>query len=183
MRSSVSTRPLALVTCLVVSVFIAGCGKGDHVHLPDGSHPEDGGGNETPKPHVHGPDCKHDEKADGHTHGSGKVIDLGAATVDGFAMKATRDDGAIVAGKDAPIDVVVTPPSGSKGPVAVRFWIGTRDAKGSVKARAAIEDPKEPTRWHTHAEIPNPLSTDAKLWVEVEAVGGAKSVESFDLKR
>lgn len=180
-----SNRSCLSVTfaCLFALFTFVGCGKHDHVHLPDGSHPEDGGGNETPKPHVHGPDCKHDEKADGHTHGSGKVIDLGTATAGGFALKATRDEGAVVAGKDAPIDVVVTPAEGAKAPVAVRFWIGTRDAKGSVKARAGIEDPKEPMRWHTHAEIPNPLPSDAKLWVEVEAVGGVKSVESFDLKR
>lgn len=183
MIRSVTLRRWVFVVGVAVLGVVAGCGKSDHVHLPDGSHPEDSGGNETPKPHVHTADCKHDEKADGHTHGTGKVIELGQATVANFAVKATRDEGPITAGKDAPIDVTVTPAEGAKGPVAVRFWIGTRDAKGSVKARAAIEDPKEPTRWHTHAEIPNPIPGDARLWVEVEAIGGVKTVESFDLKR
>ena len=65
---------------------------------------------------------------------------------------------------------------------AVRFWIGTEDAKGSVKAKADIENPAEPNRWHTHAEIPNPLPAGCKLWVEIETDTGEKVVGSFDLK-
>ena len=44
--------------------------------------------------------------------------------------------------------------------IAVRFWIGTKDAMGSVKAKADIENPAEPNRWHTHADVPNPIPSD-----------------------
>lgn len=48
-----------------------------------------------------------------------------------------------------------------------------------MKAKAELE---HTTNWHTHAEVPNPLPAGAKLWVEIEAEGGAKYVVSFDLK-
>jgi hypothetical protein len=115
-------------------------------------------------------------------HG-GEVIQLGTATIGKFDVKATRDEGQIVAGKDAPIDVTVTPTAGSAAkPTAVRFWIGTEDAKDSVKAKADIENPAEPNRWHTHAEIPNPIPTGSKLWVEIETETGEKALGSFELK-
>jgi hypothetical protein len=115
-------------------------------------------------------------------HG-GPVIDLGTATIGGFSAKVTRDQGDIVAGKDAPIDVTVTPAGGTTAKVvAVRFWIGTEDGAGSAKAKAEIENPAEPNRWHTHAEVPDPLPAGSKLWVEVEDDTGAKNVVSFDLK-
>ena len=122
----------------------------------------------------------HDEHA-GHDHAAadakddhGPVTQLGEQTVGGYIIKASRD-GALTAGGEAPIDVWV---SGGAKVSAVRFWIGTEDAKGSVKAKAAIEH----ENWHTHAEVPKPLATDAKLWVEIEAEGGAKVTASFDLK-
>jgi hypothetical protein len=85
----------------------------------------------------------------------------------------------VKAGGEAPIDVWVT---GGPKVAAVRFWIGTEDAKGSLKAKAVIENADQPNHWHTHAEIPDPLPAGSKLWVEIEAEGGAKSVISFDLK-
>lgn len=115
-------------------------------------------------------------------HG-GAVIELGASTIGPFEVRATRDEGQIVAGKDAPIDVTVTPVAGfTAKATAVRFWIGAEDAKGSVKAKAAVENPAEPNRWHTHAEIPNPMPAGSRLWVEIEDDTGAKSVGSFELK-
>jgi hypothetical protein len=115
-------------------------------------------------------------------HG-GPVIQLGEATIGSFNVKATRDEGAIVAGKDAPIDVTVTPAAGSNAKaVAVRFWIGAEDARGSVKAKADIENPAEPNRWHTHAEIPNPIPAGSRLWVEIEDDQGRTSLGGFDLR-
>lgn len=123
-------------------------------------------------------------KTDKHDHDHGGVsVALGEQEVGGFTAKATRDDGKIIAGKEAPIDVTVTPKAGTTAKVtAVRFWIGTQDAKGSVKAKAEIEDPKEPNSWHTHTEVPNPLPAGSKLWVEIEDDKGTKSVAGFDLK-
>jgi hypothetical protein len=130
--------------------------------------------------HDHGPSGEHAAPKPGH---GGAVIALGEQTIGSFTAKATRDEGQIVAGKDAPIDVTVTPTAGATTKVvAVRFWIGTQDAKGSVKAKAEVEDPKAPNRWHVHAEIPNPMPAGSKLWVEIEDDKGGTSVGSFDLK-
>lgn len=142
----------------------------------------------TPAAHPHAGDHAHDAagghaptttSAEGH---DGPVVALGTAAAGSFAVTATRAQGAVEAGKDSPIYVVVVPAAPAKTS-AVRFWIGTADAKGSVKAKAEVENAAEPNLWHTHAEVPDPLPADAKLWVEVEAEGGAKSTASFDLKR
>jgi hypothetical protein len=130
--------------------------------------------------HDHGPSGEHAAPKAGH---GGAVIALGEQTIGSFTAKATRDEGQIVAGKDAPIDVTITPVAGATTKaVAVRFWIGTQDAKGSVKAKAEIEDPKDPNRWHVHAEIPNPMPTGSKLWVEIEDDKGGTAIGSYDLK-
>jgi len=136
--------------------------KDDHAHAPDGSHAAE----KKPEP--------------GH---GGAVIQLGESTIGSFNVKATRDEGQIVPGKDAPIDVTVTPAAGSAVKVTgVRFWIGTEDAKGSAKAKAEIEDPRNPDRWHTHAEIPGVIPAGSKIWVEIEDDTGGKTAGSFDLK-
>jgi hypothetical protein len=113
----------------------------------------------------------------GHSHGS--TTQLGEQTVGGFIVRASRD-GDIKAGSDAAIDVWVTgsKEGGTANVSAVRFWIGTQDGKGSVKAKAAIEK----DNWHTHAEIPNPMPAESKLWVEIESDKGEKTVVGFDLK-
>ena len=115
-------------------------------------------------------------------HG-GKVIPLGESVIGSFDVMVTRDVGEIVAGKDAPIDVTVTPVAGSTiTAVAVRFWIGTENAIGSVKAKSEIENPAEPNRWHTHADVPNPFPVGSMLWVEIENENGERVIGSFDLK-
>jgi hypothetical protein len=130
--------------------------------------------------HDHGPGGEHASSKAGH---GGPVIALGQLTIGPFDAIATRDDGQIVAGKDAPIDVTVTPAAGATSKAAaVRFWIGTEDAKGSVKARAEVENPQEPNRWHVHAEIPSPMPASSKLWVEIEDDKGGTHVGSFELK-
>ncbi|MGE3108160.1 MAG: hypothetical protein AB7G11_09985 [Phycisphaerales bacterium] len=127
--------------------------------------------------HDHAPGDGHDH----HDHAA--VIDLGATTIGPFEVRASRDQGDLVAGKEAAINVTVSPAPGATATVAaVRSWIGAEDANGSVKTKADIEDPKNPNRWHTHAEIPSPLPAGSKLWVEIEDDKGAKSVGSFDLK-
>jgi hypothetical protein len=133
--------------------------------------------------HDHGPDGEHTDAATGHGHHGGTVIELGSATIGAFDVKATRDEGQVVAGKDSPIDVTVTPSAGSTvKAAAVRFWIGTEDAKGSVKAKGDIENPAEPNRWHTHVEIPSPIPAGSKLWVEIETDQGDRFRGRFDLR-
>ncbi len=150
---------------LVLTIAFTGCDKKD-VH----DHPHPPGAPEGPKGGV---------EAVGHN-----LVPLGEGAAGPYKVVATRDEGPVRAGGDAPIDVRVTPAGADARPVAaVRFWIGAADARGSVKAKAVIEDRREPARWHAHAEVPDPLAADTKLYVEVEAEGGATHVASFDLKR
>jgi hypothetical protein len=169
-RSHFPMLPAAFVAIASLSLFTA-CEKkqpatapkvDDHAHAPGDGH------------------ASHDAPAPGH---GGAVIQLGETAIGSFTAKVSRDEGQIVAGKDAPIDVTVTPGAGSTTKaVAVRFWIGTKDAKGSVKAKAEVENPKDPNRWHTHAEVPNPIPEGSMLWVEIEDEQGATSVGNFGLK-
>ncbi|HEX2837901.1 MAG TPA: hypothetical protein VHN77_07225 [Phycisphaerales bacterium] len=160
---------LCFIPLAAVSV-LTGCEEKKPTSTP--AHVDDHG-------HDHGPGGEHAAPQPGH---GGAVIALGEQTIGPFTAVATRDEGQIAAGKDAPIDATVTSATGAKV-AAVRFWIGTEDAKGSVKARAEVEDPKSPNRWHTHAEIPSPLPEGSRLWVEIEDDKGAVSVGSFDLKQ
>jgi hypothetical protein len=129
------------------------------------------------KPEAAKPEAAPAAPAGGH-HGA--VIELGNATIGAFGVRASRDQGEIKPGGDAPIDVWLS--GSSDKVVAVRFWIGTQDSKGSVKAKADIEDPKEPNHWHTHTEVPNPMPEGSKLWVEIETETGQKAAASFELK-
>lgn len=117
----------------------------------------------------HHPGDGHDH--DGHDHGP--TTDLGEQSIDGFVIRVTRDGG-VRPGGDVPIDAWIT---GDAEIAAVRFWIGTQDARGSVKARAEIEK----DNWHTHAEAPSPLPDDCRIWVEVETTGGRKIIAGFNL--
>jgi len=132
------------------------------------------------EPGHEGLDRAADDKstAPGGTSGhGGEVIALGTSKLGAFEVRASRDKVEFKPGGDAPIDVWIDGGVG-KGVTAVRFWVGTQDAKGSIKAKAEIEDGK----WHTHVEIPSPMPAGSKLWVEVEGPSGEKTVGSFDLK-
>jgi len=160
---------VALLTC--VACLIAGC---------DQKSKSTGGGgttNKTPSAaDKHDDHAGHDHEAGRNDKHSGAVVELGETTVDGMKIKASRDKGDIKAGGDSPIDIWVD--GGLGGAMAVRFWIGTEDAKGSVKAKAEVEA----GHWHTHAEVPSQLPPGSRLWVEVEGKNGKKSLASFDLK-
>ncbi len=160
---------------IVAIASITGCGS-ENESAPTktaAQHADDDG-------HDHG---DHDEPKKSTAGHGGAVIRLGSSTFGSFDVMATRDEGLIVAGKDAPIDVTVMPGAGSTAKaVAVRFWIGTEDAMGSMKAKSEIENSAEPNRWHTHAEIPNPIPAGSKLWVEIETDKGEKFTGSFELK-
>lgn len=163
--NTLSVIPLVLAAASLA--VLPGCEKEEPV-TPTSTDAADGNGHD------------HDDDHAGH---GGEVVDLGDTTVGAFEVKATRDEGEITAGGEAPIDVTVTTAADATAKIsAVRFWIGTEDAAGSVKARAEVENPDEPNRWHTHVEVPNPLPADSKLWVEIENEAGDTSVASFDLE-
>lgn len=111
---------------------------------------------------------------DGHAHGP--TVQLGTMTIGAYSVKASFD-GVVKPGSDLPIDVWVTAPEGASPVKAVRFWVGSEDAAGSVKARAELEK----DNWHTHADIPAAFSPDAKIWVEIENEAGEKSTGGFSM--
>ncbi len=160
---------LSVVTVAAVALLIGGCDKKTEPAQPVAG----AGGSAKSNAHDHKDGHGHDH---GDDHDHGPTTQLGELSADGFLVKASRDGG-IKAGGDAPIDVWVT--GGTVKVAAVRFWIGTQDAKGSLKAKAEIEK----DNWHTHAEIPNPLPESSKLWVEIEADNGQKTLVGFDLKQ
>ena len=162
---------ISTLTCIFT---LLGCNSEDQ--SPEASKPE------TTSEVPSGPVDNTGGNAPTAGHG-GKIIHLGNTTIGSFQVMATRDVGLIVAGKDAPIDVTLTPVPGSTiSASAVRFWIGTKDAVGSMKAKSEIENPAEPNRWHTHADVPNPIPAGSMLWVEIESDTGEKVTCSFDLK-
>lgn len=125
----------------------------------------------------------HDHSAEAEKHHGSEVVELGTTKIGELTVLASRDKGELNPGGDAPIDLWLTTADGKPATVvAVRFWIGVEDAKGSVRAKAEIEDPKQPNHWHAHVEIPTPLPEGSKLWVELDS-GTVKAVGSIDLKR
>lgn len=178
-------RTLSLVS-LILSVAVLGCEKAeDKQATKEASKPA---ASNPPTPAKAAPPKKEEPGHEGHGHAaeekpaaagghSGEVIPLGTSKLGAFEVRASRDKGDIKPGGDAPVDVWIDGGVG-KGVMAVRFWIGTEDAKGSIKAKADIEDGK----WHTHTEVPSPIPAGSKLWVEIEESGGKKTVGSFDLK-
>lgn len=136
--------------------------------------------------HAHGEHHDHDH-ADGHAHSQegghggmahshGPTVELGEQSSGALKVKASRD-GDVTPGGELPVDIWVT--GGSARVSSVRFWVGIESAKGSVKAKAALET----DNWHNHAEVPSPLPEGSKLWVSIELGDGTKSLVSFDLKR
>lgn len=166
------TNPLALLLASASLAFLAatsGCGGGDEPNSASksGSHDHD---------HDHDHDHEHDQGSaeDDPDHHHGETVELGEQTVGASTVKASRD-GEVAPGGDVPIDVWIDGGLGAAS--AVRFWIGTQDAAGSVKAKAGEED----GHWHTHAEAPSPLPDGSMLWVEITAKDGTTSLVYFAL--
>jgi hypothetical protein len=134
-------------------------------------------------PHTHAPGDGHDHaddkaapKSDGHDHadghGHGVEVKLGEQVVDGLTIAAVRE-GEAKPGAEGSFDCTIK--SDAAKVVAVRMWVGTQDAKGSVKAKAD----KEGEGWHAHVELPAALTAESKLWIEVETDKGTRSVAGF----
>lgn len=177
-------KNLSLIATLSLTVAVFGCEKAEEkppskdVARPATANPPVAAKPAAPKKEEQGNAINDKSVAPGGTSGhGGEVIALGTTNLGAFEVRASRDKGDIKPGGDAPIDVWIDGGVG-KGVTAVRFWIGTQDAKGSIKAKADIEDGK----WHTHVEIPSPMPGGSKLWIEIEETGGKKMAGSIDLK-
>jgi hypothetical protein len=120
--------------------------------------------------------------ADTHDHSkdaghAGKAVEIGTTETAGMKIKVVQE-GEVKAGAALGAEIEIT---GTKTPPkAVRIWVGTEKAEGSIKAKAAKESD---TVFHGHVETPNPLPEGSKLWVEVQADENKKVRLAFDLKR
>jgi ABC-type Zn2+ transport system substrate-binding protein/surface adhesin len=164
---------LGVSCCALALAAFAGCEKKDTAApaAKAGDHSHDGD-------HAHDHDHDHDhDHADGgkmdKDHGHGATTEMGEQKAGPYTVKVSRD-GDIKAGGDVPVDIWVD--GGAKGK-SVRFWFGTEDAKGSIKAKCEVED----GHWHTHGEVPDPMPEGSKLWIEIEGEDGAKTVVGFDI--
>lgn len=158
-------KNLLFAACVSTAVLAAGCEKESSTTTTGGPAAGSTAAPSTPPAASSAPATAGAEHA---------RLPIGETTQAGLKLVATMD-APVKPGGEGAFDVVIT---GGK-PKAVRFWVGTEDAKGSVKARAEEETPNN---WHTHAEVPDPLPAGSKLWVEVEPPTGATFTVSFDLK-
>jgi hypothetical protein len=157
--------------CALALAVFAGCERnespapaakaGDHSHEGDHDHDHD-------HDHAHADGGEMDKD-----HGHGETTQMGEQKAGAYTVKVSRD-GDIKPGGDVPVDIWVD--GGAKGK-AVRFWFGTEDAKGSIKAKCEVEG----DQWHTHGEVPDPLPEGSKLWIEIEGEDGTKTVVGFDI--
>lgn len=157
-------RNLILSAVLVVATMTAGCGE------------DSAGTNATATPGQSSTpgSAEGSTAATAPAAGHHNRLPLGEKTVGSLKLVATQD-APVKPGSDGAFDVIIT---GGK-PKAVRFWVGTESAEGSVKAKA---DEETRDNWHTHAEVPSPLPAGSNFWVEVEPPTGDKFTTSFDLK-
>lgn len=114
-------------------------------------------------------------EAGGHEHHAGEKHDLGATKVGEFEVSAAYS-GTLTPGKAVDVDLAL---KGERGKVAaIRAWIGTEDAKGSIKAKAAPEG----EGYHAEVEAPEPMPAGAALWIEIETSQAQKLLGTLALK-
>ena len=155
-------KKLMFAACVGVAALSAGCGE-ESTTPTGGSSADTTAGSSSPSAAPAPATSEHAR------------IPIGETTQAGLKLVATMD-APVKPGGEGAFDVVIT----GGEPKAVRFWIGTQDAKGSVKAKAEEETTNN---WHTHVEVPDPLPAGSKFWVEVEPPTGESFAASFDLKQ
>jgi len=133
----------------------------------EGQGHKEGDGHDHGKPAAGKPAGDHDD----HGHGPGGA--LGTVTIGAWSVTVS---GEVKAGSEAHLDIKL---SGSTAkPAAVRVWVGTQDGKGAMKQKAEGDG----LEFHSHADVPNPIPTSAKLWIEIDDGKGGKAVGGFALK-
>lgn len=120
--------------------------------------------------HGHEADCQ-----DGHENHEGEKHELGTAKLGEFEVSAVYC-GTITPGQELDVDLAL---KGERGRVAaLRTWIGTEDAKGSMKVKAAPEG----EGYHAEVEVPEPMPAGAALWMEIETSRGETFLGTLVLK-
>jgi hypothetical protein len=109
----------------------------------------------------------HDHK-DGDKDHAHEAKPLGEASLGGAAFTVALE-GHLKAGSE--VEVKLTP-KGALPKGTVRAWIGVESGKGSSKGKAHDED----GGLCVHAEVPDPIPADAKVWVELDQDGNKSRV-------
>lgn len=120
-------------------------------------------------PTLQAEEKKEDPKA---AHAAGAK--LGEVTLGGTAFTVELE-GKLEAGKEVEIKLT---PKGALPQGKIRGWIGIESGKGSMKGHSHKED----DGLCVHAEAPEHITAEAKVWLEIE-VDGAKSKVSLDLPK
>jgi hypothetical protein len=90
---------------------------------------------------------------------------LGEVTLNGITFTAALE-GEFTLGKEIEIKLV---PKGAALPKGtIRGWVGIESAKGSTKGHAHKEDDGV----CVHAEVPDPLPADSKIWIQLDTDDG-----------
>ena len=114
---------------------------------------------------------------DGHKHEKkDEKPKLGTVTIKDYTITVAQE-GKVEAGKEATFALTLKKADGAADPTVVRTWVGTKDAKGSVKSKTHSHGDK----MEAHLDVPSPLPKGSKLWIEVE-VGRKKTAASIDFK-
>jgi hypothetical protein len=105
-----------------------------------------------------------DKKKEEHKHDHANEKALGEVTLNSAAFTVLLA-GHVKAGEEVEI---ILKPKGAAPKGTLRGWIGIESAKGSAKGKAHDHDGE----LCIHAEVPETIPADAKLWVELDGEGG-----------
>lgn len=104
---------------------------------------------------------KHKAGEHAHDHAEGKL--LGEITLGGTVFTVALEN-ELKAGEEVEFKLT---PKGALPKGTVRGWIGIESGKGSTKGKAHAED----GGLCVHAEAPQPIPDDAKIWIELDVDG------------
>ena len=165
----------SFLTLLLSSLLAAGLlscsNEAPHDHDHDGDH-----GHEHPadddKGDDHG-DSHPDEQADEHDH-EHEEVSIGSTTVGEWTVKLAQGHGAVTAGEEGHLVVVL--PFKDDGATTVRAWIGSADRNASFVGKGDYAPSHDD--YDVHATAPDPLPQDVKWWIEIERPDGKKATGS-----
>ena len=110
-----------------------------------------------------------------HDHDHGEHLDLGTTTTAGVTYQAFQ----LGMGEETEQAVEIVLGKESAKPAALRAWVGSESAEGSVKSLAEGNGPA----YEMHLELPQPALAGSALWVEVESAAGERAAARFELKK
>ena len=165
----------SLLTLLLSSLLAAGLlscsNEAPHDHDHDGDHDHEHPADDD-KGDDHG-DSHADEQADEHDH-EHEEVSLGSTTVGEWTVKLAQGHGAVTAGEEGHLVVVL--PFKDDGATTVRAWIGSADRNASFVGKGDYAPSHDD--YDVHATAPDPLPQDVKWWIEIERPDGKKATGS-----